>query len=49
MFIFMLFRANEIENILILKENIVFADSLLDTTIQDGSMRERSNIYCDNH
>ena len=43
MFIFMLFWANRIKNILILKENTVFTNFLLNIIIQDSSIRENKN------
>ena len=43
MFIFILFWANGIKNILILKENTVFTNFLLNIIIQDSSIRENKN------
>ena len=42
-FIFMLLWVIEEEVMLVIEENNIFASSLLDATIQDGSIRERSN------
>jgi len=39
---FILYYFDRLKWVLIIKENNVFANSLLGTTIQDGSMRERS-------
>ena len=44
MFMFMLLLVIGLESILISKGNNVFASSLLGATIQDGGMRERSNV-----
>ena len=43
MFIFILLWFVRVNSILILKGNNVFTNSLLDTIIQDGGMKERSN------
>ena len=42
-FIFMLLWVIEEEVMLVIEGNNIFASSLLDATIQDGSIRERSN------
>ena len=36
-----------VDRVLFIVESVIFANSLMDTTIQDGSKRERSNNACD--